>query len=312
MKIVIRFISTILLFSGCNQIAYVIPEKDLIPEGITYSYTTNSFYISSIKKTKIIQVNAGNGTCNDYISSELLGLSFLGMIVDDSNGHLWACGNKVENNVQYSAVTKFNLKSGELIKSYLHTDTSSFLFNDLTQDKNGNVYITNSRRNEIYRIDFETDSISLFFESDQIEHPNGITISPDNKYLYIASTDKGIRVLDIEKLVILGEFDSTINSTGIDGLKYYKNSLIGIQNAVEEESQIKIARYFLDESGTKIIKMEIIDQNNPLFDIPTTLVVVDNHIYCLANSQLKNLKNPSNEIIDPMALKNILLLKYKL
>jgi len=309
---IIRLISIILLFSGCNHIAYVIPEKDLIPEGITYSYTTNSFYISSVKKTKIIQINAENGTFNDYISSELLGLSFLGMIVNDSLGHLWACGNKIKNNVQYSAVTKFNLKSGELIKSYLHIDTCSFLFNDLTQDKNGNVYITNSRRNEIYLIDSETDSINSFFESDQIEHPNGITISPDNEYLYIASTNKGIRVLNIEKCEIIGDIDSTINSTGIDGLKFYKNSLIGIQNAVEEESQIKIARYFLDESGTKIIKQEIIDQNNPLFDIPTTFVIVDNYLYCLVNSQLKNISSSDLKIINPEVLKDILILKYEL
>lgn len=312
MKIIILVISTILLFSGCNHIAYVIPENDLIPEGIAFSYTTNSFYISSIKKTKIIQINAENGTFNDFIPSELLGISFLGIIVDDSRGHLWACGNKTENNIQYSAVAKFDLKTRDLIKSYSKIDTSSFLFNDLTQDKKGNVYITNSRKNEIYKIDIETDSIRLFFESDQIQHPNGITISPDNKYLYIASTDKGIRVLDIERNIIIGEIDSSINSTGIDGLKYYKYSLIGIQNAVEEKSQVKIARYFLDESGTNITKQEVIDQNNYLFDIPTTCVIANDQLYCLANSQLRNLKNPDNEIINPKELKDILILKYKL
>lgn len=295
-----------------KNIAYRITEKDLIPEGITYSSVTNSFYISSINKTKIIQINAETGEFKDFIPSDLLDMRFLGMITDEPQNILWACGNMTKNGKNYSSVIKFNLTSGKLLKSYSHIDSVANTYNDLVADDSGNIYFTNSKRHYIRKIDKQSDSVSVFFEGPEIAHPNGITISPDNKYLYIASTDKGIRVLDIAGRKIIGESFSSINSEGIDGLKYYKNSLIGIQNAVEKEDQIKICRYFLDESGTNIIGMKIIDQNNPFFDIPTTFVIVNDNLYCLANSQLKNITSSDFKIINKKALKDIIVLKYKL
>jgi streptogramin lyase len=306
-----------LLHASCNQghkdnIAYRISEKDLIPEGITYSSITNSFYLSSIYKTKIVQINAETGEFKDFIPSDLLRISFLGLLVDDTHNHIWACGNMTRNGKTLSMVTKFNLATGELIKSYSYIDTVANTYNDLTEDNEGNIYFTDSDGQCVYKIDSQSDSVDIFFNGIEIVHPNGITISPDNKYLYIASNEKGIRVLEIEKREIIGEPDGLMNSTGIDGLKFYKNSLIGIQNEVKTRSEVKIAQYLLDKTGTKITGMKIIDQNNPHFNIPTTFVISDNHLFCLANSQLGNISSSGLRIINPEELNDVLILKYKL
>ena len=305
-----------LLIASCGQennnyIAYSISEKDLIPEGITYSSTTGSFYIGSIYKTKIVQINAETGEYKDFIPSDLLDMSFLGLIVDENRNHLWACGNMLKNGKTLSMVTKFNLATGELLKSYSYADTVANTYNDLALDNDGNIYFTDSDGQHVYKIDKLADSVNIFYDGIEITHPNGITISPNNKYLYIASNNKGIRVLDIEKQKIIGEPDASINSKGIDGLKYYGNSLIGIQNEVKTRSEVKIAQYFLDNTGTKITGMKIIDQNNPGFDIPTTFIIVNNYLYCLANSQLWNISS-ENKIINPESLNDVLILKYEL
>jgi WD40 repeat protein len=311
------FILICLLIVSCNQennnnVAYRISEKDLIPEGITYSSVTKSFYLSSIYKTKIVQINAETGEFKDFIPSDLLNLSFLGLFVDETRNHLWACGNMTQNGKTLSMVSKFNLISGELLKSYSYFDTVANTYNDIAEDGVGNIYFTDSDGQCIYRIDSQTDSVSIFFDGIAITHPNGIAISPDNKYLYIASNDKGIRVMDIEKREIIGEPDTLIDSRGIDGLKYYRNSLIGIQNEVKTRSEVKIAQYFLDNTGTKITGMKIIDQSNPGFDIPTTFTIVRNHLYCLANSQLWNINFSEMKINNPEELKEILILRYKI
>jgi len=305
-----------LLIASCgqdnnNKIAYRISEKDLIPEGITYSSTTNSFYLSSIYKTKIVQINAETGEFKDFFPSGLLDISFLGLFVDETRNHLWACGNMTRNGETVSMISKFSLNSGKLIKTFSYADTVANTYNDLTEDEKGNIYFTDSDGQCVYKIDNQTDSISIFVDGTEISHPNGITISPDNKFLYVASNKKGIRVLDVEKREIIGEPDSSMNSTGIDGLKYYKNSLIGIQNEVKTRSEVKIVQYFLDETGTKIIERKIIDQGNPHFDIPTTFTIVKNHLYCLANSQLWNIDS-NNKIVNPDELNDVLILKYEL
>ena len=86
--------------------------------------------------------------------------------------------------------------------------------------------------------------------------------------------------------------------------------MIGIQNGVQR-SEVKIAQYFLDESGTQITGTKIIDQNNPNFDIPTTFVLVNNQLFCLANSQLANYSE-DRKIISFEALDDVLILKYDL
>ena len=149
MKNSIALILFILLSTSYCQvnngtIAYRITEKDLIPEGITYSSSTNSFYIISIYKTKIVQIDAESGVFKDFIPSDLLDMRFLGMITDDTRNLLWACGNIKKNGEAYSTVTRFDLTSGELLKSYTYPDSVANTYNDLVQDEAGNIYFTDT------------------------------------------------------------------------------------------------------------------------------------------------------------------------
>lgn len=288
------------------KIAYRVSEKDLIPEGITYSSTTNSFYLSSIHKNKIVQINAETGGFKDFISSDLIDMSILGMIVDDRKNHLWACANKDNQ----STVAKFDLKTGELLKSYMRVDTVENTFNDLVQDKEGNIYFTNTNKQTVYMIDKNTEIVSVLFDSPEILHPNGITISPDNKYLYIASTEFGIRILDIMSKKILNDPNGFL-AYGLDGLKFYNNKLIGLQNEVRR-NEVNLSYYLLDETGTIVIGKEIIEQNNPSYNIPTTFVIVNDRLYCLANSQMANINFVTNEIRSYETLDDVLILEYKL
>ena len=75
-----------LLFIACEDskidpIAYRISEQDLIPEGITYSSSQNSFYLSSIYKKKIVQIDAETGEFKDFFKCDSLGLRVLGMLL---------------------------------------------------------------------------------------------------------------------------------------------------------------------------------------------------------------------------------------
>jgi streptogramin lyase len=307
-------ISFFFLASFCilgSDVAYTIPEKDLIPEGIAYSNLTGSFYVGSIFKRKIIQVDSKTGSYKDFIAEGTLDLSFLGIITDDSRGHLWACGNSPKKG-GLSSICKFDLATGKLLKQYSYKDTAVNLYNDLTIDTKGNVYFTNSNGMRVYMIDSNTDSVSIFYDGRKILFPNGITISPDDKHLYIASHVHGIRVIDMEKREVISPPDTIHVSRGIDGLKYYNGSLVGVQNALNIGVDATLVRYYLDETGTRVIKMEVIDHNNPKFKIPTTAAIKDDHLYCLVNSQLRDMNFDEHKIIDPGKLQDVIIMKYGL
>ena len=86
----------------------------------------------------------------------------------------------------------------------------------------------------------------------------------------------------------------------------------------------KICRTFDDPINYGLIKINlskdeqnVIDvvpllMNDPLMNIPTTIDVVADVIYILANSQMENLNQETNEIIDSKLLTNTFVIKYPL
>lgn len=75
---------------------------------------------------------------------------------------------------------------------------------------------------------------------------------------------------------------------GIDRLYFYDNSLIGIQTGRTVQ---RVGRLYLNAQLTRVGRLEVLDANNPLFDIPTTGSIVVNEFYFIGNSQMDKLND---------------------
>lgn len=272
-----------------STLAFTIEEKDLIPEGVAFDSKTNTLFVSSIIKRKIIAIDSQGNTTDFIQSGQDDILSVLGMEVDEKRRHLWVCSEWdnprkiVADSLLYSSVYKYDLESGSLIKKYVLKDTAQRLLNDLTIANDGTVYISESLKGKVYIIRPETDSLELFINPNYFYYANGITISDDNKTLYV-SHFTGTEVVDLENNTMNKiKHPKTMNTGRVDGLAFYKNSLIAHQG--------DIVRYYLNETGDSIIKKEIIERNNPLFEIPTTGEIAGDEYYYIANAQLRKIDN---------------------
>ncbi len=92
---------------------------------------------------------------------------------------------------------------------------------------------------------------------------------------------------------------------GIDGLYFYKQSLVAIQNGTNPH---RVIRLFLGPKHREIVKSEILEANNPLFDEPTLGVLVKNELYYVANSQWETINKkgelaPDDKLREPVILK---------
>lgn len=299
-----------------SQVAFKIPERDLIPEGIAYDPQMKTFYVSSTYKRKIVAIDA-RGQARDFTAEGQDGLmGVVGMRVDPKRRLLWAlCGDaginmpmKVmdEKNMGRSGVFKYDLKTGKLIKKYLLDNTSARHFlNDLTINSRGDVYITDSLAASVYVISPDRDELELFTRSDEWAFPNGIDLSDDEKVLFVAVRDK-VAVIDVEtrksRLLELPDFD------GSDGLYFYKNSLIAIDSY---HNQRVVGQYFLNKDFTRVDRVKAIERDHPLLIQPTTGVIVNSDFYYIANSQLQHFRRllnadgtyPANELSEVVILK---------
>ena len=287
------------------DIAFRIAEKDLIPEGIAFDPKSGSFFVSSIHKNKIIRIDKDQRV-TDFIKSGQEGIGqALGMKAHD--GKLWVCSNTGEGNPKgKSMVHAFDIASGVMSKKWiLQSSGEIHLFNDLVIGKNGDVFISDSDYGAIYYVNNTLKNPELLVKDERLNYANGITLTPHDEV--IVNTFKGFfKINAITKELKALPFPNYY-VIGIDGLSFYKQSLIGIQNITYP---VCINQYNLNSSFDKIENARVLVANHPLFDILTTGVVVDDWFYFIANSQMSNLDK--DKIIDPAKLKEVLIMKIKL
>lgn len=295
-----------------SAVAFELDEIDLIPEGIAHDSATGRFFIGSVAKEKIVSVDA-SGKASDFVVSRRDGLRrVLGLKVDAERRRLWALSNETGRPQSASFVHVFDADSGRLLAMLRGPSDHATLFNDLVLTLDGAAYITDSRGSALLRVTADLDRLEPFLSSDgAFDTPNGVAVSGDDFFLYVASDSKGIILVDLRTKASRPISPLTAADTrGIDGLMLFKTSLVGIVNGVEDFSRHRIDEFRLDAAGTGILSIRTIDEKNPLFFAPTTGVIVEGTLFCLARTCVHLFAK--EKITDAARLQKPLVLKYKL
>ena len=305
--------------TGKSEIAFKIPQKDLIAEGITYDPVSRSFFVGSLYCRKIVEVDA-SGKAHDFISEKQDGIwSVLGMKVDAKRRILLANTANSEDDmlmkypehdtVGQTAVYKYDLQTKNLIKKYvLAIKGEHHFFNDLAITKTGDVYITDSSDGSVYRILAADDKLEQFVKPTAMNYPNGIALSADDSHLYVAHL-AGISVIDLNskevKPICAPE---NVATSSIDGMVLYDHSLIANQGIPGVE---RVAKFYLSSDPGRIEKLELLQVNHPVFVIPTTGAVAEDSFYFIANSQLGSF-DENKKIFSEDKLQETIILKIRL
>jgi DNA-binding beta-propeller fold protein YncE len=231
------------------------------------------------------------------------------MKVSPDNKSIWVCSATENDTLNgYSGIFNFDLKTGKLIEKYmLDNKAGPHFFNDLVITKTGEIYFTDSKGGKVLHLNRKNKTITPFVANDFI-YPNGIALDETNGYVFVADftgitrinlQDRELHQLDVQGKTYLN---------GIDGLYFYKNSLLAIQDSGNGDD--RIVRFYLDKSGQQITRTEVLQSFHPDFNIPTTGVIVANEFYYISNSQLRNLQ-PDGTLTQPETLKKPLIKKIK-
>ncbi len=273
-----------------SQSVFTLTEKGLIAESIAYDPQTKTFYISSVHKRKIISINA-KGEAKDFATQDDGLWAVLGMKVDAKRNLLWACTSAVNQaaNVKAedkgkSGILKFDLKAGKLLKTYLIPDrTAQHWLGDLLIAPNGDVFATDSAKPSVYVLRAGKEEIETFLEDKSFVNLQGLDFSSDGKLLFVADYAKGVHVVDLKtKSVILLAVPSNVTMLGIDGLYFYKGSLIATQNGVNPQ---RVARFYLSKDLKSVERMETLEANHPQHDEITLGMLMKDEFYYIPNSQ---------------------------
>ena len=295
-----------------SDTALVIPNLDSHFESLAYDPFSQSFFLGSINKRKVIKVNAA-GEVADFINKEDLGMSSVfGIRIDPNRNILWVCSSpmpEMENydSTLHSVVFKFDLNTAELLDKYEDRENSS-IFGDLLIGPEGKVYVSDSKNNKILIVNENTKKLETFFESEEFWNIQGISVSSDGIFMLVSDYIKGpfhLNIVDKKLTKMTSSMKQSLK--GIDGLLLHDGSFIGIQNGV---NPFRTVRYFLSSDHTSIVDSQIIDWMHPAFGEPTMGQIVNGTLYYLANSQW-GAYDQSHQFKKEEA-QNIIILKYKL
>ncbi len=255
-------------------------DKDQFPEGLAYDPLTDTFLLGAMYHPKITRISL-QGKKEDFVPAgrdHLLPL--LGIRIDPTDNTVWAASEEEDSGK--SELLHFD-RGGVLLGRFTTTETGKHLFNDLVVLHSGEIFMTDTAANQVYRFDRKAGTFTPLNFSRKLLAPNGIALSSDEQALYVAD-NFGILRYDLKTGASV-ELAPPPRSTlaGADGLYFHSGSLIGVQNGIGTP---RIALFRLSPDGLRVSKSIVLETPIPL---PTTGAIRGDDFYYMANSQIDNL-----------------------
>jgi hypothetical protein len=280
------------------RMAFTIPESDLFPEGLTADVENHDFYMGSMHLEKIVRISEA-GKVSDFVKASLYDLMPVGGVhVDPTDHSVWAATDPGPKN--RSEIVHFD-PQGKLLERFPAPGAGPHDLNDFVLRDSREIYVTDTDADQVYRLDRITHGFSPLVFPRPIFYPNGITLSGDGNLLFAADM-LGVLRVDLRN----GEtqevrVDGHYTLAGIDGLYWYRGSLVGVQYGA---GAYRVVEWQLAADGRKVTSAEILEYRTPLVKGPTTGVIVGTNFYFISNTGINNLDDQGN-IIDPRKLEPI-------
>ena len=196
------------------------------PESVAYSPKLNILFVSNVNGNPtekdqngfISKVSPANGSIIEL--NWVTGLNApKGIALSNNNNRLFVS--------DLTDLVEIDINTGKIIKRF-NAPGSTFL-NDVVSDKQGNIYVSDTITNTIYKLDGNniTSTLQPWLQSAQLNGPNGLHVDESKNKLIVASLGKfskpgaGIEVVDLKNKTItpLGKEGTTSPFGGLDGIE---------------------------------------------------------------------------------------------
>jgi len=281
----------------------VIENEGLYPEGISFDEQQNLFYISSVGRGEIWQVDQ-QGNAERFVKHSDFA-STIGLQVDSDAQRLLVCvsdpglaeQSQSENVGKIAGLAVFDLSSGKQLAYHdlaAVAGAGGHFANDVTVDDQGNIYVTDSFSPVIYRI-ADSGSIDVIAQYPQLQVSpgqfglNGIVYHTDgflivahhaSGKLYRIDTDNPERATEIKR----SDTSEDWQLTGLDGLLLVDSTtLAAVNNDSSERLHGNVVYQLVSDDGWLSYRVAAAMPTTNTF--PTTLTRSGDDLFVL-HSQL--------------------------
>jgi sugar lactone lactonase YvrE len=280
------------------QLAFALPETDIVPEGIAWDAARGTFLVSSQYRRQILRLKPdGKATPLTQPAQDGVGMLF-GLALDTKSGVVWAVSTAdaamkgyVPADEGKAALVAFDLETGRLVRRL--TPAGVRAFDDVALGPDGSVYVSEGTQGEIEVLSPGASELRTLLPPGSISGPQGMAPSADGKRLYVSSYGRGLWVVDVatgkvERLSGVG----LPPLQGIDGLVRCGERLIAVQNGL---TPVKVLRIDLSADGSGVAAVTTLEQNTTLGE-PTLGTIGPDGYYFIGDSQGTKLRRAKGDL----------------
>jgi sugar lactone lactonase YvrE len=200
------------------------------PESVAYVANQNVLFVSNVNGKPDQKDQNGFISKVSPSNEGIIDLNWItgldapkGMAISNDNSKLYVS--------DITDLVEIDIASGQIIKRF-NAPGSAFL-NDVASDNQGNIYVSDTGTNTIYKLDVanlgnstSSSSLEAWLQSPQLNGPNGLHIDNNKNKLIVVSLGPsskpggGIEVVDLKNKAIssLGKAGTTSPFGGLDGI----------------------------------------------------------------------------------------------
>ncbi len=264
-------------------------DTTLYAEGLDADSATGTVFVTSVRHRTIYQVTRGGEPRDLGLARWPRVGSILGVRFDPVRQVIWATTAGLPAMTGYqpadssiAALLKVRIADGTIEARYDLPDGAGHVLGDLAIGPAGDVFVTDSRSPNVYRLAPGAESLTTF------AHPlfrslQGVAPTPDGTAVFLADYSHGLLRWNLATGAVtrLSAPPGT-SSLGVDGIVLDGARIFAIQNGV---APARLVRFDLEPSGERIAAVSIVDRHLPLADEPTIATRLGSDLLYVANSQ---------------------------
>lgn len=267
------------------------------PEGVEYNTKTGDFYLGSLSSKSIIKIDKDSKVT---ALTKKTPLQVAGIHINYDSNELYAAGlnrkeafDKDPNTHGNANLFIYDLDSGKLKANIdltsVNPNQEAYFANDITNDKNGNIYVSDFKAGAVYKID-KNNTPSLFYKGDKLGLANGLEVVENNTLLVSDVVPRDgkwqlVKIpLDNPKAATRVNMDNSIYR-GFDGMLVNNDgTIIGVTHNKDKSSSILLKL----ESSDNWNSAKVVAKKASKTRLTTVARVTDGNYYALQ----QNFKNP--------------------
>ncbi len=158
------------------------------PESVVFDQDREFVYISNIGEKK-----PGDGFISKTnLDGDVLELNWITNLNDPK-------GLLIQDDLLYVSdntdLVIMDIETGS-ITSRIEVEGSKFL-NDITADEEGNIYISDTGNSSIYKLQKDSDMVTQWLSTEELEFPNGLLVVDDHIYVAAWGKEEGGNLLKV-------------------------------------------------------------------------------------------------------------------